>query len=160
MTPFKVLDLKHIIVAMKEIHKDQLALADDEHRFRLISNISYENRFALKLANAKVEHTNRNIDFTYDGKYFAFCEEEKHVIRIINIQEKKVLHSLIKYTQEIESLSFSPNGKYLASGGMDGKVFLWNISKGSFISRFPSHPDYVAFFTIFSGWKYINLLWF
>jgi len=145
MTPVKVLDLKHTIVVMKEISTNNLALADKEQQFRIISNETYENIFALKLSNAKTDHTNRNIDFSLDGKYLAFSEVEKPLIRIIDTQGKKVLHSLVKHTQDIESLSFSPNGKYLASGGIDRKIFLWNIQKGSFISRFTSHPDYVAF---------------
>ncbi|MDF1882017.1 hypothetical protein JHD50_12025 [Sulfurimonas sp. MAG313] len=145
MTPFKTLDLKHIIVAMEEVHGDSLALADNEHRFRIISNENYENKFALKLANAKTDKSNHNIDFSKDGKLLAFTEINKPVIRIIDTGAKKVLHSFLKHEDDIESLQFSPNGKYLASGGIDGKVFLWSIKRGGFISRFPSHPDYVAF---------------
>ncbi len=42
-------------------------------------------------------------------------------------------------------MRFSADGNYLASGGIDGKVYLWSVNKGTFISRFSSHPDYVAF---------------
>jgi len=145
MTPLKNLDLKHTIVAMKTVAEDALAMADANHGFRIISNENYENKFALKLANAKTDKSNRNIDFSRDGNYLAYTELEKPVIRIIDTQAKKVLHSFLKHTDEIESLRFSPDGKYLASGGVDGKVYLWSMAKGSFVSRFTSHPDYVAF---------------
>lgn len=145
MTPFKTLDLKHAIVAMQTVGKDALGIADAEHKFRIISNENYESRFALQLAAAKADKNNHNIDFTLDGNYLAYTEAQKPVIRIIDTHAKKVLHSFLKHTDEIESLRFSPNGKYLASGGVDGKVYLWNVERGLFISRFPSHPDYVAF---------------
>ena len=130
---------------MKEVAGDALAIADEGHKFRIISNETYEGRFSLKLANAKTDKSNHNVDFSLDGNYLAYTEVEKPVIRIIDTQAKKVLHSFLKHTDEIESLHFSPDGKYLASGGVDGKVYLWNLAKGSFVSRFSSHPDYVAF---------------
>jgi len=145
MIPIKTLDLKQVIVTMQGLHHNTLALADEDQAFRIISNNTYENIFSLKLTNAKTDKNNHNINFSLDGYYLAYTQLDKPVIRIIDVQAKTVLHSFIKHTDEIESLCFSPDGKYLASGGIDGKVFLWNMKRGSFISRFSSHPDYVAF---------------
>jgi len=144
MTPYKILELKNAIVCMRHVNKEYLAIADEAKQFRIISNTNYENSFAIKLAQAKTDKNLRNIDFSEDGRLLVFSEEDKPVIRVIDTQEKKIIHSFLKHEDEIESLTLSPDGKYLASGGIDGKVLLWNLKRGVFISRFASHPDYVA----------------
>jgi len=145
MNPVKTLDLKSEIVFMKRLLNGELALVSADKGFRIITTGSCENRFSLKLASAKTNKSNHNIDFTIDGKYLAYTESEKPIIRIIDTEAKQVLHSFSKHKDEIESLAFSADGNYLASGGIDGKVYLWNIKRGAFASRFSSHPDYVAF---------------
>ncbi len=145
MNPIKTLDLKCEIVYMKSLKKNALALAGSDHGFRIINANSYENSFSIKLNGAKTDKSNHNIDFSLDGKYLAYTESQKPVIRLIDVQAKQVIHSFSKHKDDIESLQFSPDGNYLASGGIDGKVYLWSVKKGAFVSRFSSHPDYVAF---------------
>lgn len=144
MTPTKILDLKNEIIYIKELSNDNLSITDKDHKFRIL-NKNYKNKVVIKLPGAKLDRSNNNIDFSIDGKYIAYIEEKKPVIRIIDTEAKKLLVCFIKHKDDIESLCFSHNGRYIASGGVDGKVFLWNIKTGAFMSRFFSHPDYVSF---------------
>ena len=36
----------------------------------------------------------------------------------------------VGHTQSVEALAFSPNGKWLASGGYDKSIIVWNVSSG------------------------------
>ena len=155
MTHLKLLDLKHEIVNLEYLEDDELGLVNSEHEFRIIDNSTFESRFSIKLDTAKTDKSNHNIDFSKDGNYLAYTDLEKPVIRIIDTRRKKIIHSFSKHTDEIESLQFSPDAKYLASGGIDGTIYLWSVSQGAFISHFASHPDYVAFLRFSPNGSYL-----
>lgn len=42
---------------------------------------------------------------------------------------------------EIQALAFSPDGKYLASGGKDGKVIIWDLTTGKLFREMKAHGD-------------------
>ena len=155
MTHLKLLDLKHEIVDLEYLEGDELGLVDSEHEFRIIDNTTFASRFSIKLETAKTNKSNHNIDFSKDGTYLAYTELDKPIIRVIDTRRKKIIHSFSKHTDEIESLQFSPDAKYLASGGVDGKVYLWSMAQGAFISHFASHPDYVAFLRFSPNGSYL-----
>jgi transcription initiation factor TFIID subunit 5 len=41
----------------------------------------------------------------------------------------------------INVLKFSTCGRYLASGGADGNIFIWDISTSIVVAQFSSHKD-------------------
>lgn len=46
------------------------------------------------------------------------------------------------HSTPVWSVSFSPDGKILASGSEDGVIKLWNVSTGEEIKTLPGHSDY------------------
>ena len=48
------------------------------------------------------------------------------------------------------TIAFSPSGKILCSGGMDGKVQLWNVQDGSCITVLPGHGLHPVYSVAFS----------
>ena len=48
------------------------------------------------------------------------------------------------HTDEILALALSSDGKYLASGGRDKKVGVWDVEKGEWVKGFVAHKDSVS----------------
>lgn len=46
------------------------------------------------------------------------------------------LHTLKKHDDPVYSVSFSPDGKYLASGSFDKWIYIWSTSDGSIIKQY------------------------
>jgi len=51
--------------------------------------------------------------------------------------------TLIGHTSSLNSVSYSPDGNYLASGSSDGTIKIWNVNDGSLIRTLTGHIGYV-----------------
>jgi glucose repression regulatory protein TUP1 len=72
----------------------------------------------------------RSACFSTDGKLIATGSEDRK-IRIWDIANKRVRHTLEGHMNEIYSLAFSPDGKFLYSGSGDQTARVWDIESGT-----------------------------
>lgn len=56
----------------------------------------------------------------------------------------KRLANLKWHSADIEVSKFASNFPYLATGGADGKIFLFDVPSGNLILSFPNKPDYIS----------------
>ncbi|KAJ1915283.1 general transcription repressor [Mycoemilia scoparia] len=71
----------------------------------------------------------RSVCFSPDGKYLVTGAEDK-LIRVWDIETRRIFHRLEGHEQDIYSLDFSPNGTTILSGSGDRTVRLWNVISG------------------------------
>ncbi len=133
------------VIHTELLAQSRLAIADENSAFKIV-DLKHNNNtlFGLKLKTAITTTTQHNISFSQDGKLLAFSEIGKPIVRVLNVEQKSILYSFSKHKDGVESLCISPNGRYLATGGIDGKVFLFNLINGRYLARFSSHPDYIS----------------
>jgi serine/threonine-protein kinase len=60
-------------------------------------------------------------------------------IRLVDTKTLRVVRELKKHTQAVLCLAFSADGKFLASGGNDGRARVWNVEKGEEVGN-PFEP--------------------
>ncbi|MBW4610813.1 MAG: NACHT domain-containing protein [Hassallia sp. WJT32-NPBG1] len=77
------------------------------------------------------------VKFSPDGK-MASCGEDG-TIRFWNINTGKSLHIIEAHSIRCSSISFSPDGKILASGGGDETVKLWDVNSRKCLKTFKGH---------------------
>ena len=66
-----------------------------------------------------------NSAFSHDGKLIVYCSHKK--IGIWNVQSREQIATLEGHTDDVNSVAFSPDGKYIVSGSVDGTTGLWNV---------------------------------
>lgn len=84
------------------------------------------------------------VSFYPDGKRLAVASSSNSnpIVKIYEISTGKEVFTLEKHTKRIRALDVSPDGKSIATGGMDGNVIIWNAESGAELRRFSfSMPD-------------------
>ncbi len=60
-----------------------------------------------------------------------------------------------RHTSSVNSVSFSKDGKYIASGSNDYTVKLWDVSTGKLVKKFKGHTGWVTSVSFSNDGKYI-----
>jgi WD40 repeat protein len=82
-----------------------------------------------------------------DGKYIAVGRTGNNA-KLIDFKTGRVYKTLRGHKGMVISLSFSCDGKYLATGGIDGKVIVWEVETGLPVRTFSFQDEKEAIFSL------------
>jgi len=87
-----------------------------------------------------------SVQFSPDGKMLmSACGSYDNTVRLWDVEETKLQKTLPGRTfGPVESVHFSPDGQWLASGGYDNTVKLWNVESGELQTTLMGHTDEVT----------------
>ncbi|KAK9678502.1 hypothetical protein RND81_11G215800 [Saponaria officinalis] len=57
-------------------------------------------------------------------------------VKIWDVEQGKLLRSLIGHREAVYSVAFSPNGEYLASGSFDRSLHVWSLKEGRIVKTY------------------------
>lgn len=85
--------------------------------------------------------------FSPDSSNLAWARYRKHTPVLWDVKSGKKLGILLSrengHKAEVVSLAFSDDGRYLASGDMQGAIVVWNIKEKSVVRRYKAHAGEV-----------------
>ncbi|MCY4404446.1 MAG: WD40 repeat domain-containing protein [Candidatus Poribacteria bacterium] len=116
---------------------------------RNLSDYSIESYKETKVQNNRSSSSNidmhSDIVLSQNGYMLATAqnveratEETRFTVLIWDVPHGKINYTLKGHTDKIKALSFTPNGKILASGGEDGTIRLWDVNTGTQLFNLPS----------------------
>jgi WD40 repeat protein len=77
--------------------------------------------------------------FSPDGKTLASAGARK--IQIWDVATREVKHTISGHKKAIQSICFSPNGRYLVSGSTDDTIRVWNVEPGTLDREIEAKQD-------------------
>ncbi len=141
MEAIKTVNVKKPIIAMKILDNDTLLVIDSETTIRYLGLSEYNLKSGFKV-NIKHERYKTNmVASSNDGHYLATASADCRESRLYSLKTKKALAKVDRHQGEISCVGISPNGKYMFSGGDDGKTFVIDVKTGKLVFTLPVHVD-------------------
>lgn len=82
-----------------------------------------------------------------DGRFIAVGRTGNNA-KLIDFKTGKVIRTLSAHKSMVISLCFSKDGKYLATGGLDGKAIIWDVETGAQLKIFEFADQKEAVFSV------------
>ena len=90
-----------------------------------------------------------HVVFSPDGRFLAAAcanaywgkKQEIPAIQLWEVDTEQLLFRVEKQTENIEALTFSPNGKVLASAEASSRIRLWNVESGVLLGTLKAAPS-------------------
>jgi WD40 repeat protein len=85
--------------------------------------------------------------FGRDGRTLFSGTYKGNEVVVISVETGRVLDRWKGHQGSVLSLAISPDGRFLASGGDDQSIRLWEVSSGRELARWQSHESSVTALT-------------
>jgi WD40 repeat protein len=80
--------------------------------------------------------------FSPDGRLLVTAGDHDHTVKVWDVKTRQVLVTLNGRTGPFNSVTFSPDGRTLATGGMDHSVALWGLTPRRASETIPGQRGY------------------
>ena len=92
-----------------------------------------------KVSNLKVNC----IAFSPDGRHLAIVSEDGS-LHIIDYLRERVLDAFTSYYGGLMTVTWSPDGRYILTGGQDDLVSIWSFADAALVARCQGHNSWVT----------------
>jgi hypothetical protein len=139
----KRISIKTAISKIRYIGNNIICVVDEENSVRFYSLNDYKLLDGFRIKLPKNRPLENSVDISQNGKYLAIGVNGKKKISVWDIKNKKQLFLLGWHKGDVLSVNFDRDGKYLLSGGEDGRSYLWSLETGKIVGILPPSADYV-----------------
>jgi len=144
MEAIYVTNLKVPILLLKELDNKKLAVVDENSTLRIMNLNDYKVVGGFK-TNIKQERIFANhVDISSNMQISAASIVGSNKAALFSVAKKELIYKTGRHQGGVESLCIDPSGKYIVTGGEDGKVFAYNIKTSKIAFVLPPHTDYVS----------------
>jgi len=118
-------------------------------------SVNSKNQKANPVASWKLSnHRITAFSFSPDSRHLAVVSEDGS-LRIINYLKEQLTDLYRSYYGAFSCVCFSPDGKYVLTGGQDDLVSIWSLAERRIVARCPGHHSWVTA-VAFDPWRCDN----
>ena len=115
--------------------KNILVLGLQNGSFSIYSMNNFENKYSLKISEAKIS----SLSINPSGKWIAFGSKYLNQLFVWEWKSETYIYKQQGHMNDINIISFSPEGGQLASGADDGRIKIFDISSSNCLITFVDH---------------------
>ncbi|KAJ6788527.1 hypothetical protein PWT90_01641 [Aphanocladium album] len=102
---------------------------------------------AWKLSNQRIH----SFSFSPDNRHLAVVSEDG-TLRIIDYLKEELLDLFFSYYGGFSCVTWTPDGKYVLTGGQDDLISIWSMADSALVARCQGHESWVAALA-FDPWR-------
>lgn len=137
---------------------DKVIVLTEKGEVITLEAATFEKISELKIAGADFFRFSNGYDISYDGRFLAFGIKGEPKYQIWDIPlKKKLLEVGSLHASEIYALKFSQYAMKLASGGMDGKSFVFDFESKQVSKTYDIRSDFISAFAFSPNGKHIAI---
>jgi WD40 repeat protein len=119
---------------------------------RIRKSVNSKNQKTNPAASWKISNQKINdVAFSPDARHVAVVSEDGS-LRIIDYLKETLIDLYTSYYGGIMCVCWSPDGKYILTGGQDDLVSIWSLADRQIVARCPGHHSWVTS-VAFDGWR-------
>jgi WD40 repeat protein len=112
--------------------------------FTVKKSVQSRNQKTNPVAVWKINNQKINcISFSPDGKHLAIVSEDG-TLRIIDYIKEQLLDAFTSYYGGLMTVTWSPDGRYILTGGQDDIVSIWSFADATLVARCQGHSSWVT----------------
>lgn len=112
--------------------------------FTIKKSVQSRNQKTNPVAVWKINNQQINcISFSPDGRHLAIVSEDGS-LRIIDYLKEQLLDAFTSYYGGIITVTWSPDGRYILTGGQDDIVSIWSFADATLVARCQGHSSWVT----------------
>ncbi len=137
----KQFDLKDSVHTLQLVGDNTLACLDVNNAFRTFDLDTFKLVDGFKSGlPSNIPYVN-NMAISPDGSHLSFYNKELKEVSIFDLNSRKFKHSIKNHPGGVETVAFTQDSKYLITGGMEGRLYMWGVSSGQKVDTLSHHSD-------------------
>lgn len=138
--------------------KDKIIALCENGAVITLDSCTLEKMAEFRIDGADFFRFTNGYDISYDGRYLAFGVKNTSKYQIWDIAlKKKVLEVPNLHSSEVYAVRFSPYSMKLASGGMDGKSYVFDFETKQFSKTYDIRSDFISAFAFNPNGKQVAI---
>ena len=131
---------------------EKLGSTQENRYFHISKSVNSKNQKNNPVASWKISNQQINaFSFSPDNRHLAVVSEDGS-LRIIDYLGESVMDVYLGYFGGLTCVCWSPDGKYILTGGQDDLVSIWSLTERQLIARCPGHHSWVTA-VAFDPWR-------
>ncbi|OJD23927.1 hypothetical protein ACJ73_04718 [Blastomyces percursus] len=131
---------------------DEKKLHNSSQTLTILKSVNSRNQKTNPVAYWKLSnHRINNIAFSPDSRHLAVVLEDGS-LRIIDYLKEQAIDTFMSYYGGMLCVCWSPDGKYILTGGQDDLVSIWSLSERKIVARCQGHHSWVSY-VAFDPWR-------
>ncbi|KAF2650545.1 WD40 repeat-like protein [Lophiostoma macrostomum CBS 122681] len=135
-----------LFIAEDQAPAPEVAPHEPEHKAALAikKSVNSKNQKTNPVAYWKISNSKTNdFSFSPDCRHLAVVSEDGS-FRIIDYLKEQLLHVFNSYYGGLICVCWSPDGRYVVTGGQDDLVSIWSLEESMLVARCQGHNSWVT----------------